>query len=156
MRRLVALVVILTMLGLACTQSSPTPTPAPEATSAPTEVVAEPTDTPEVTATEVVETTPTEKLEATATEAADDTPAAAPAAYTDGGCNVCHGANGEGGIGPALAGTDHSFDEVTEVVRNGEGGMPAFSEDKLSDDDLKAIYDWAVSLPAAEESDHVD
>ena len=58
----------------------------------------------------------------------------------------CHGAAAEGGIGPKLAGTGLSLEEVLQRVRNGEGAMPAFTEDKISDLELQHIYAWLRSL----------
>ena len=61
------------------------------------------------------------------------------------GCAGCHGQNGEGGVGPALAG--HTEEQVFRQVRNPKGDiMPAFSEDVLSDEDVKNIAAWIDSL----------
>ncbi|MBI4302191.1 MAG: cytochrome c, partial [Chloroflexi bacterium] len=62
------------------------------------------------------------------------------------GCSVCHGANGEGGIGPRLAGHFHSSDLITSIVRNGSGAMPAFAPAQISDGDLAAIVAFVQSL----------
>ncbi|WP_307255898.1 cytochrome c550 [Oikeobacillus pervagus] len=40
-------------------------------------------------------------------------------------CLGCHGANYEGGAGPALKGTKLSKDQIKEVLLNGKGAMPA-------------------------------
>ncbi|MCD2136864.1 c-type cytochrome [Salinicoccus halitifaciens] len=59
-------------------------------------------------------------------------------------CASCHGEDFSGGMGPALAGTDLSEEEFTDIVRNGQGSMPAFSEDQVSDEELTAMYEmWA-------------
>ncbi|MFD2829250.1 c-type cytochrome [Corticicoccus populi] len=55
-------------------------------------------------------------------------------------CASCHGEDFSGGMGPALAGTSLAEDEFHDIVRNGQGSMPAFSEDQLSDDDITALY----------------
>jgi mono/diheme cytochrome c family protein len=39
-------------------------------------------------------------------------------------CAVCHGPRGEGGTGPALAGSGLTPDEITTRVRQGAGVMP--------------------------------
>ena len=39
-------------------------------------------------------------------------------------CAGCHGADGSGGIGPALAGSGLTAEEVAEVVASGQGAMP--------------------------------
>lgn len=59
-------------------------------------------------------------------------------------CASCHGEDFSGGMGPALQGTSLSEDEFTEIVRNGQGSMPEFSEDQVSDEELTAMYDmWS-------------
>jgi mono/diheme cytochrome c family protein len=61
-------------------------------------------------------------------------------------CIGCHGAKAEGGIGPRLAGTGLSFDQVLLQVRTGAAPMPAFTEDQISDLELQHIYAWLRSL----------
>ncbi len=64
-------------------------------------------------------------------------------AWTSKPCAGCHGANAEGGVGPRLAGTTRTLDQVRNAVRNGRGGgMPAFSADQVSDADIANIYAW--------------
>lgn len=59
-------------------------------------------------------------------------------------CASCHGEDFSGGMGPALAGTSLGEDEFTDIVRNGQGSMPSFSEDEVSDEELTAMYDmWS-------------
>lgn len=48
-----------------------------------------------------------------------------PAEFAQGKCISCHGGNFEGGVGPALAGTSLSADEIADVITNGADGMPA-------------------------------
>ncbi len=61
------------------------------------------------------------------------------------GCAACHGQNGEGNIGPALAG--HTREQVFRQVRTPKGDiMPAFSPEELSDEDLEKIVAWIDSL----------
>jgi mono/diheme cytochrome c family protein len=63
-------------------------------------------------------------------------------------CAGCHGAGGEGGIGPALAGglaRFGSLEEVTRFVSTGvPGRMPGF-ETRLDPDQVNAVvqYVWA-------------
>lgn len=63
-------------------------------------------------------------------------------------CVGCHGAGGEGGIGPALAGGLARFESVQEVVAfvstGVPGRMPGF-ETRLSPDQVNAVvqYVWA-------------
>lgn len=56
-------------------------------------------------------------------------------------CASCHGEDFSGGMGPALEGTSLGEDEFTDIVRNGQGSMPAFSEDEVSDEELTAMYE---------------
>lgn len=59
-------------------------------------------------------------------------------------CASCHGEDFSGGMGPALAGTSLGEDEFTDIVRNGQGSMPAFSEDEVSEEELTAMYEmWS-------------
>ncbi|WP_411844295.1 c-type cytochrome [Salinicoccus sp. HZC-1] len=57
-------------------------------------------------------------------------------------CASCHGQDFSGGMGPALAGTSLEESEFTDVVRNGRGQMPAFSQDQIADEDLTALYEF--------------
>lgn len=57
--------------------------------------------------------------------ALDGDPVAGEAVYAS-TCAACHGADGEGGSGPAMAGivADESDADIVEVVLDGEGSMP--------------------------------
>lgn len=57
-------------------------------------------------------------------------------------CASCHGADFLGSMGPALAGLTLSEDEFNEIVRNGQGSMPAFSEDQINDEELSALHTY--------------
>ena len=68
------------------------------------------------------------------------------AAIFDSQCARCHGANGEGDIGPKLNGgaVTRAFptaDEELVVVTYGRGGMPAFDK-QLSPEQLRAVVDF--------------
>ena len=54
----------------------------------------------------------------------------------------CHGSDFSGGMGPALAGLSLSEDEFSEIVRNGQGSMPAFSEEQINDEELSALHTY--------------
>ncbi len=60
--------------------------------------------------------------------------------YTEAGCVGCHGAEGEGGVGPALAGNPNLQEASYHISRilNGGAGMPAF-RDQLSDAEIAAV-----------------
>ena len=70
--------------------------------------------------------------------------------YRTVGCASCHGAQGEGGVGPALAG--HTPEQVRQQVRNPVGNMPPFSREQLSDEDLEKIVAFVQSLGGASEA----
>jgi mono/diheme cytochrome c family protein len=61
-------------------------------------------------------------------------------------CNLCHGDQGAGRIGPKLSKTSLSAEAIAKVVRAGQGSMPAYKTDKLSDADLAAVYTWLQTL----------
>ena len=61
-------------------------------------------------------------------------------------CASCHGANGEGGIGPKLAGgavvTDFPYEQnQIAFVSKGRGGMPAFAG-QLSPQQIKQVVEY--------------
>jgi len=100
----------------------------------------EPTDTPEPTPTPEPTATPTPSLPTT------PDPAIGQQLWQQKPCVGCHGANAGGNIGPKLAGTGLSFDQVQLQVRTGAAPMPAFTEDQVSDLELQHIYAWLRSL----------
>jgi hypothetical protein len=63
-------------------------------------------------------------------------------------CAGCHGATAQGQFGPPLAGTTLSLEEVRRQVRTPQDKMQAFDEEVVSDEDVRDIYAWLVSLPA--------
>ena len=73
------------------------------------------------------------------------------AAFQKGRCFNCHGRNGEGGFGPALAGRDLTPERVLRQLRTPFRNMPSFRPDQISDEDAANIFDFVASLaPAAE------
>jgi mono/diheme cytochrome c family protein len=60
-------------------------------------------------------------------------------------CARCHGANGQGKIGPRLAGTSLSPGTIENAVTNGGGKMPSFKK-QLSPDEVKAVAAYVRSL----------
>lgn len=65
-----------------------------------------------------------------------------PEAFVQDSCISCHGSALEGGVGPALKGTELSKEELVEVIANGKGTMmPAFP-----DVDQEAVADYILSL----------
>jgi mono/diheme cytochrome c family protein len=67
--------------------------------------------------------------------------------YLSAGCATCHGIDVGGGVvGARLAG---SIPEITtNVVRQGNYGMPAFPEETLSEADLEMLVAYLESIPS--------
>ncbi len=64
------------------------------------------------------------------------------------GCAACHGLEGRGGaVGPPILGFASSKFRLR--TRKGPGGMPAYDQGALTDDDLAAIEAYLDSLVAA-------
>ena len=65
-------------------------------------------------------------------------------------CYYCHGTSGQGGRdGARIAQTSLNLQGLMRYVRKPTGGMPAFTEKILSDQELTDIYAYLKSLPAA-------
>jgi cytochrome c oxidase subunit 2 len=63
-----------------------------------------------------------------------------------GACAVCHGNNGQGGVGVAFAGSDFAtneehLDEHIDVLINGRAAMPAFGA-QLSPREIAAVVTY--------------
>lgn len=73
-----------------------------------------------------------------------------------GSCGGCHGAQGQGGIGPAMTANANTWDltgfaqalreGVTPDGRELAPTMPRFSESQLSDQDVADIHAWVQNL----------
>jgi cytochrome c551 len=66
---------------------------------------------------------------------------AAKALYVEQKCAACHGANGEGGIGPGFKTAkpmSHSVEELAKQITNGGNGMTSF-KDILSQDQISEL-----------------
>ncbi|MBI4301320.1 MAG: cytochrome c [Chloroflexi bacterium] len=131
------------------TRIAATPTPTVAAvvgTPTPTRVAATPTSA-------AATPTPT-------TAAATPTPTRAPATPTPSGgdaaagkiifttnCNVCH-PNGQQGVGPSLIGVTSKLttQQITAQIRNGGGGMPAYSTSQISDAQLVDLLAYLATL----------
>ena len=62
-------------------------------------------------------------------------------------CAGCHGVTAQGQYGPSLVGTSLSYEEFHKQVRTPRSRMLAFDEAAASDEDLRDLYAWLVSLP---------
>lgn len=68
------------------------------------------------------------------------------ALFVSNGCSACHGDQGQGNIGPTIAGTGLTFAAVLHQVRVPKGQMPPFSTQQVSDAQVRQIYDYLESL----------
>jgi mono/diheme cytochrome c family protein len=69
------------------------------------------------------------------------------AVWAQTGCGGCHGAEAEGGTGPALTGEEYDYEPFQQVVRQGAEGMPAYGTGQIGDADLRRIYEWLRAGP---------
>lgn len=59
------------------------------------------------------------------------------------GCDKCHGTTGQGGaemVGPKISPPPQPFPGFISQVREPKGVMPSYSQSKVSDADLRAVY----------------
>ena len=66
---------------------------------------------------------------------------AAKALYVEQKCAACHGANGEGGIGPGFKTAkpmSHSVEDLAKQITNGGNGMTSF-KDTLSQEQISEL-----------------
>lgn len=66
---------------------------------------------------------------------------AAKALYVEQKCAACHGANGEGGIGPGFKTAkpmSHSVEDLAKQITNGGNGMTSF-KDTLNQDQISEL-----------------
>lgn len=154
---LVAAVLAMVLLAFACAPTpTPTPTPPPKPPAAPspapaaTKPAVPPTTAPAPTKPAPAPTKPAAPAASPTAPAAK--PAASPAAKTTSGgqavfqanCVACHGATGEGGVGPNIRGKTE--DVVKRQVRNGGQRMPPFSASQISDQQLNDLATYVNSL----------
>ncbi|WP_082233371.1 cytochrome c551 [Halobacillus massiliensis] len=59
-------------------------------------------------------------------------------------CASCHGGDMEGNVGPALTdvGSNYSADEVSQIIQNGKGSMPA---QNVEPQDADNLAQWLTS-----------
>lgn len=60
-----------------------------------------------------------------------------PETFARDNCASCHGQDFTGGMGPDIHGIDP--ESFMSTVREGQGPMPAFSTDQISDEDLEVL-----------------
>lgn len=64
-------------------------------------------------------------------------------------CSACHGAEGQGKVGPALKGTSLSAEQIVDLLTKGDDAKKAPHKKALSGvapDDAKAVADFVKSL----------
>ena len=73
------------------------------------------------------------------------------AEYIQFACHQCHGYEGQGPrrTGPKLAPNPLAYEVFSVVVRQPPAVMPAYSPKVLSEEKLKLIYAYMVSIPPA-------
>jgi menaquinol-cytochrome c reductase cytochrome b/c subunit len=78
-------------------------------------------------------------------EAQFDTEAEEHKLYMESSCIGCHGNAYEGGLGPSLATTDKTAEEIADIAKNGIGTMPA-DQWKGSDEELQKLAQFIDEL----------
>lgn len=143
----------------------------PAPTTAPTDTPQPPTDTPAVVPTSTARPTlpPPTRTAAPPTDTPATSPTPAVAETEEGGedeeggmmadaghgqqlfsslgCTACHGPQGEGLIGPTIAGTDLPLSTVVRQYRAPYQNMPRFGPDQVSEADIADIYAFLQTLP---------
>ncbi len=67
-------------------------------------------------------------------------------AFTAHTCATCHGAEGQGAVGPAIAPPGRAFRDFAQRVRQPAGKMPPFTPQALPDSGLADIYAFLQSV----------
>jgi|SRR5699024_9455791 cytochrome c550 len=69
--------------------------------------------------------------------------AAEPDAMYEANCSACHGADLSGGMGPELTAVESSYsaDEISNIILNGQGDMPAVD---VTPEEADAISEWLI------------
>jgi mono/diheme cytochrome c family protein len=70
-------------------------------------------------------------------------------AFGNTSCSNCHGVEGQGSFGPALAGRNFTYARFRAYVRNPLGRMPAYVESQLTDQEIADIVAYFNSLSPA-------
>jgi mono/diheme cytochrome c family protein len=63
-------------------------------------------------------------------------------------CAGCHGAGGEGGLGPSLQTSQMTLEDLTAVIANGAGTMPGYSS-RLTPQQVEAVATHSLGLQDA-------
>lgn len=68
-----------------------------------------------------------------------------PETFVQGQCIGCHGGDLAGGMGPSLVGLSDSKEEIHDIIKNGQGGMPPFGG-KISDEQIDQLAEYILTL----------
>lgn len=71
-------------------------------------------------------------------------------AFGNTSCTNCHGANGEGAFGPALAGRNIGYARALNYIRKPTGKMPGYVPSELTDQEIADMVSYWNTLPKAE------
>lgn len=69
-------------------------------------------------------------------------------AFGNTSCSNCHGREGEGGFGPALAGRNMPHKQFYDAIRNPVGRMPTFNEANLKEQEIADMRAYLNGLPS--------
>lgn len=75
--------------------------------------------------------------------------------YVENGCWQCHGFQGQGMAGPALAPNPLPYEAFSALVRKPVNVMPAYSPNVLDDAKMKRIHEYLLSIPASPDPDSI-
>lgn len=103
------------------------------------------------TETTPTETTPTETGEAETLPAVVGDPEEGAAVFASAGCGSCHtlaDAGSSGAVGPNLDQLAPTEEQVSTIVTNGRGAMPAFS-DQLTEEEIADVAAYVSSVAGA-------
>ncbi len=82
---------------------------------------------------------------------ADDANGKGQALFLSNNCYLCHDRQGQGGVGPNIAGkhTPPLPGFITYLRNPSPSGMPAYTETVISDADLTAIWNYLSAMAAS-------
>jgi mono/diheme cytochrome c family protein len=63
------------------------------------------------------------------------------------GCWQCHGYEGQGGAATRVAPSAYPYEAFARIVRRPPNEMPAYAPSVLSDETLREIYAYVMSIP---------
>ncbi len=73
------------------------------------------------------------------------------AVFEGNACSACHGATGEGGLGPSLgtaafAQKYANSDKLVSMIRQGSGSMPGFTEERISKAQMDSLVSYVMTF----------